>query len=154
MSDSVSAPVNPILFGTSENGVIGLNRNGQLAEVAEIEAAFAAQNTSVLVDVEARLTREMGRLIISISESVARQELISKELPDGADFCKLVTSAHRLICLQFANALGKGLDKPILFDDGRQYLADLELGLGELFREVELDGRRFQTVALIEERLG
>lgn len=128
------------------------NLDADLAQVAHGSVLRDAQN-ALLTSIEARLAKEMIGLVASITQFVGRSELICEEIPDSAQFCKLISGSIRLTCLQFAVALGKGLDKPIFFDDGRQYLADLNLSLNELFREVDLDGRRFMAIALVDKQI-
>ncbi|MGQ0711000.1 MAG: hypothetical protein ACT4NV_14785, partial [Rhodoferax sp.] len=40
---------------------------------------------------------------------------------------------------------------PLLLDDGAQYLHKLGLRVNELFRELDMDGRRFLAIALPEQ---
>lgn len=110
------------------------------------------KNALLLSDIEARLTKEVRGLISSLAQFGSRAQLICEEIPVNAQFCKLVTSSLQLLALQIAISLGKGLDKPIFFDDGCQYLADLGLCLDDFIREVNLDGRRFLAIALIDEK--
>ncbi|WP_162598159.1 hypothetical protein [Pseudomonas aeruginosa] len=104
----------------------------------------------VLSDIEAGLTEEMRRLVLALAEFADRAKLIGESVPTDAHFTKLVTQLFALLGFQVANALGKSMDRSIFFDDGRQYLADLGLSLNEFIREVDLDGRRFLAVALID----
>ena len=125
------------------------------AHVAEGPAAEGneAQHALVLADIEARLTKEVRGLVASLVQFGGRAQLISEEVPADAQFSKLVTGFLALLGFQLAYSLGKDLDKPIFFDDGAQYLRDLGLSLNDFVREVELDGRRFMAVALIEQGL-
>ena len=105
----------------------------------------------LLAGVEARLTQEVSGLVLALHQFGSRAQAIGEEVPSSAKFCKLVTGFLGLLSLQLAYSLGKDLDKPIFFDDGRQYLADLNLSLNEFIREVDLDGRRFMAVAFVDQ---
>lgn len=105
----------------------------------------------LLAGVEARLTQEVRGLVLALHQFGSRAQAIGEEVPSSAQFCKLVTGFLGLLGLQLAYSLGKDLDKPIFFDDGRQYLADLNLSLNEFIREVDLDGRRFMAVAFVDQ---
>jgi hypothetical protein len=111
---------------------------------------IADEQHALLAVLEARLTNEVLRLVGALRQFGDRAQLIGEELPGSAQFSKAVTSLLTLLSLQMAIALGKGLDTPIFVDDGRQYLADLGLSLNDFVREVDLDGRRFLAVALID----
>lgn len=110
------------------------------------------QNTLLLSDIEARLTDEVRGLILSLTQFGGMAQSIGKEIPDNAQFCKLVTSTLQLFALQVAVALGQGLNKPVFFDDGAHYLADLGLSLNDFIREIDLDGRKFMAIALIDKK--
>lgn len=112
------------------------------------------QDRLVLADIEARLTDEVLRLVGALREFGCGAQLISESTPVGADFTKLVTQTVSLMGFQLANALLKSVELPVLRDDGVLYLKNLGINLHELFREIELDGRRFMAVALIDEKLG
>lgn len=111
----------------------------------------SVEHSLVLADVEARMTKEVRGLVLALSQFGHRAQAVSEEIPADAQFCKLVTSFLGLLGFQLAYSLGKDLDKPIFFDDGRQYLADLKLSLDEFVREVNLDGRRFLAVAFVDQ---
>ncbi len=93
-------------------------------------------------------------LIRALNQFGLRAQLIGKDAPDRADFCQAVASLLSLSSLQFAYALAKSMERGIFVDGGRQYLAELHLGVQDLFREVSLEGRRFLAVALVDERSG
>ena len=116
-------------------------------------SAQDAQNT-LLADIEARLAKEVLRLISPLGEFASRAQLIGKEIPESAQFCKLITGFLALSSLHVAYAIRQMADTPIFLDDGREYLAKLGLELHELVREVDLDGRRFLAVALIDKKSG
>lgn len=106
---------------------------------------------ALLAGIEARLTQEVLGLVASLREFSSRAQLIRKEIPEGAHFCKAVTSLLSLIALQYAESLGKSLDRPLLLDDGAEYLRKFGLRLEDSIREVTLDGRRFMAVAFLDE---
>jgi len=132
--------------------LIGLDLHFAAAGVAETVDASDSQDALVLSDIEARLTQQVRGLIAALTEFGGSAQLICKEIPDGAHFTKLVSSALVLISFQLAHALGKGLDKPIFFDDGAEYLRELNLCLSDFAREIDLDGRRFLAIALINQQ--
>ena len=148
------SPVVPEAVAPSRlaDGLEELHLEGALAQGAPGVVASHSQH-ALLSSVEARLTQEVRRLIAALSQFGRRAQAIGELLPDDAKFCKLVTGSLALLGLQLAYSFGKGLDTPIFFDDGAQYLADLGLSLNEFVREVDLDGRRFLAVALIDQQL-
>lgn len=119
-----------------------LDRDSHVAEAASSEVPLDLQNT-LLSAIEARLTDEMLRLIEPLDQFGRRAQLISKEIPESAQFCKLVTISLGLLGFQLAYAIRKSCDTPVFLNDGREYLAKLGLELHEFVREVDLDGRRF-----------
>lgn len=133
---------------------IELDRHFPLAGVADAVDASGTQDALLLADIEARLTNEVRGLIDALREFGSRAQLVCKEIPDNAHFTKLVSSSFILMSLQLAYALHKGLDKPIFFDDGVEYLRELKLCLSDFVREIDLDGRRFLAIALIDQKLG
>ena len=131
---------------------IELDRHFPLAGVADAVDASGTQDALLLADIEARLTNEVRGLIAALREFGSRAQLVCKEIPDNAHFTKLVSSSFILMSLQLAYALHKGLDKPIFFDDGVEYLRELKLCLSDFVREIDLDGRRFLAIALIDQQ--
>lgn len=132
--------------------LVGLDLHFAAARVAETVDACVSQDALVLADIEARLTQQVRGLIAALTEFGGSAQLVCKEIPDSAHFTKLVSSALVLISFQLAYALGKGLDKPIFFDDGAEYLRELNLCLSDFVREIDLDGRRFLAIALIDQQ--
>ena len=122
-----------------------------MADGAAAITANDAQN-ALLSNIEARLADEVLRLIDPIHEFGRRAQLIGKEIPDSANFCKLVTGFLGMASFQIAYALRKMADTPIFLDDGAGYLRKLGLELDDLFREVNLDGRKFLAVALVDQQ--
>lgn len=110
-----------------------------------------ADEHNPLARIEARLTDEVLRLARILGDFADRTKAIGDEIPDTAHFCKSVTTLYRLCALQLGNALLKGLDKPILFDDGCLYLKKLGLEVEDLFRQFDFEGRKFFAVALVDE---
>lgn len=146
-SGVVGAPSDCIRLGE-------LNLNLGVATTAGAVDALDAQDALLLADIEARLTDEVRGLIASLHQFGCRAELIGKEIPDGAKFCKSVTLLLTLLSFQLAYSFGKDLDTPIFFDDGAEYLRKLNLSLSDFVRELTLDGRRFLAIALIDQQLG
>lgn len=134
------------------NSATGLDLNRACAGIADFVHTRRTQDAFVLANVDTRLTEEVRRLIAALAQFGGRAQSISKEIPDAAHFSKLVTSFLGLLGLQLAHALGKGLDKPLFFDDGAEYLHELNLCLSDFVREVDLDGRRFLAVAFVDEQ--
>lgn len=138
----------------SSGGGGEFNLDSGIAAAAAAHESLDAQDALVLANVEARLTEEVLGLIAALNQFGGRAQSIGIEIPDAAHFTKLVTSFLGLLGFQLAHALGKGLDKPIFFDDGAEYLRELNLCLSDFVREVDLDGRRFLAVAFIDEQAG
>ncbi len=106
----------------------------------------------LLSSIEARLTQEVGDLAAALIRFDAAAQAIREELPVSFKFGKLITGFLGLFSLQLANALLKDGNTPLLLDDGAQYLHKLGLSVDELFRELDVDGRRFFAVAFVEQR--
>lgn len=100
-------------------------------------------------DPETRLAGEVKSLAEALEHFSRNTQCISNELPDTARFGKSVTQFLSSGSLQVANALLRNGDRPLLSDDGAEYLRELSLDLGDFIREVELDGRRFLAIALV-----
>ena len=132
--------------GSTFNGV------GYSTGIAGSSELVSNENAFLLSDIEARLAEEVRGLILSLTQFSGRAQSIGKEIPIDSQFCKLITSTLQLFALQVAVALGQGLNKPIFFDDGAHYLADLGLSLNDFIREIDLDGRKFMAIALIDKR--
>jgi len=116
-----------------------------------VGSVWADMEDALFARIETRLADEVFRLVSALREFSGRTQLICQELPERAHFSKSVTGFLSLIGLQLADALAKGLDRAVLFDDGAQYLGELGLSLEDFFREIDLDGRRLLAVALIDE---
>lgn len=140
--------------GQGRGSGVELDLHFSVAGIAETVDASGAQDALLLADIEARLANEVWRLVDALREFGSRAQLVCKEIPDNAHFTKLVSSSFILMSLQLAYALHKGLDKPIFFDDGVEYLRELKLCLSDFVREIDLDGRRFLAIALIDQKLG
>lgn len=103
-----------------------------------------------LARIETRLTEEVVNLADTLRRFSQNIRHISHELPDTSQFGKLITRLLSDSSLQVANALLKNGDKPLLLDDGVEYLRGLGIGLDDFIREIELDGRKFLAVALVD----
>lgn len=116
-----------------------------------VAVPVAAQH-DLLAHLEARLTDEVRDLVDALEKFGRGTQAISKELPPTSQTAKLVTLSLGTFGLQLAYALLKDGDLPLLRDDGAQYLHKLGLRGDELFREFDVDGRRFLTIALVEQQ--
>lgn len=101
-------------------------------------------------DPETRLAREVKSLAEALEHFSRNTQRISDELPDTSCFGKSVTQFLSSGSLQVANALLRNGDKPLLADDGVEYLRELSLDLDDFIREIELDGRKFLAIALVD----
>lgn len=72
--------------------------------VADTDVANESQYAFLLSDIEARLTDEVRWLVACLGQFSSRTELISKEVPDSANFSKSVTSFLSLFAFQLAHA--------------------------------------------------
>lgn len=149
-------------FAPSEGVGAASSGAGRDGGFVDLDAALAGPASGVVVNdvqnallasIETRLTEEVRRLVVALDQFSGRAQLIGKELPESAQFGKAVTGFLALLSFQFAYALRKDLDKPILFDDGAEYLRGLGLTLEQAFREVSLDGRRYSAVACVDNGL-
>ncbi|EIY0667494.1 hypothetical protein MMC72_001620 [Salmonella enterica] len=109
-----------------------------------------SDENDLLARIEARLTEEVRRLADALGCFSRNTQRISHELPDTSHFGKSVTLFLSLGSLQLANALLKNEDKPLLLNDGIEYLRELGLSLDDFIREIELDGRKFLAIALVD----
>ncbi|SAQ23010.1 Uncharacterised protein [Klebsiella oxytoca] len=107
---------------------------------------------SLLPGIEARLAEEVRCLASALERFSISTQRISEELPDSSQFGKLITGFFSISSFQLANALLKDRDKPLLLDDGTQHLSELGLSLNDFIREIDLEGRKFLAVALINKR--
>jgi hypothetical protein len=134
------------------DGARVVTRDGHATEAAAPETVNVEDKQAlVLADIETRLTEEVRRLILALTEFGHRTQAIGEEIPVDAEFVQLVTCLLSLMGFQFAVALGQGLDKPILFDDGCEYLRKHLLTVNDLFGKIDLDGRSYLAVALVDE---
>ena len=149
--------VSPIPVGPASSGKDGhtdrtaLCLDGGLAQEAQ-SGAFGHAQDALLADIETRLTQEMLRLVGPLREFARRSQLIREEIPDSAQFCKLISAALPIVSLQVANAFLESAKKNTFAGDGVLYLNDIGLRLNDFVREVDLDGRKFLAVALIERK--
>lgn len=110
-----------------------------------------ADEHELLAGLEARLADGVRDLAGALLKFGGITQAVHKELPLGSEFGKHITLLFGTVSLQFAYALLKDGDLPLLLDDGAQHLHKLGLGVNELFRELDMDGRRFLAVALVEQ---
>ena len=145
-----SKPIHPAT-ARDNNSVAGLDLGAVLADGALPIAVAVADQNGLLAGIEARLTQEVGDLANALMAFGHATQSIREELPPGAKFGKLITGFFASLSLQFAHSMLKDRDKPLLLDDGAQYLHQLRLEMDEFVREIDVDGRRFLAVAFIEQ---
>lgn len=126
--------------------------NAEFANRAFPEALAISDKDRLLATVEARLAEEVLNLARALTVFGSRTQAIGEELPISSHFGKHITAFLSSLSLQVAYALLKGGNKPLLLDDGAQQLAELGLGLDQFVRELDLDGRRFLAVALLDQK--
>ena len=124
----------------------------ELANRALPKTLAVPDKDSLLASIETRLTEEVLDLCTALLKFGNGARAIGEELPLSAHFGKHITAFLGSLSLQLAYALLKDRDKPLLLDDGAQKLAELGLHLHQFVREVDLDGRRFLAVALLDEQ--
>jgi hypothetical protein len=139
--------VSPLLDGLCDMGFHSLD--GNLAQVAQSGVTADSQD-ALLASIETRLTQEMLRLIGPLREFARRSQLIREEIPDSAQFCKLVSAALPMIALHFCNAFLESAQKNTFAGDGVLYLNDIGLRLHDFVREVDIDGRKFMAIAHVQ----
>lgn len=151
----LSVPVEQILT-TTPGGVLdrpsGLGLSAELADGALPVTVAVADQDGFLASVEARLANEVDDLVSALVKFSRSAQAISEELPLSAHFGKNVTLFLSLASCHVANALLQGRDKPLLLDDGALQLREMGLSLKEFLRELDLDGRRFLAVALVDQQ--
>lgn len=105
-------------------------------------------------ELEARMTSEVRGLIDALGQFARSTKLIHEEIPIDAHFGKSIAFLLACCSFQFANTLALSLVRGIFRNGGREYISQLELDIKDLFREIDLDGRRFLAVALADECKG
>lgn len=143
------APTNTLVSGDA----IGLNLSSMPTDRTKPVSFPIAGQENLIASIEARLAQEMLDLTDALQRFGLGTQRIHKELPATAHFGKLITSFLSVVSFQFAYALLKDRDKPLLLDDGAQQLHELGLTLNDFIREIDLEGRKFLAVALIDKRL-
>lgn len=145
--------ITPPVFETAESLIIKGVRGGLCSNLADgalpVPLTIADEN-NLLPTIEARLTEEMLILTGALQRFGVFSKGVSEELPDSAQFGKLVTGLLSLLSFQLSNSLLKDIDGPLLLSDGGEYLLKLGLSLNEAFREIDLEGRKFLAVAFID----
>ena len=107
---------------------------------------------SLAATLQARLTNEMLDLAAGLIKFARGAQTIGEELPAGAKFGKHVTLVLSCLALQFAQACLKDSNRALLLDDGALHLHELGLSVHDFLRQVDLDGRSFLAVALIDQQ--
>ncbi|KHS86532.1 hypothetical protein RC84_01120 [Pectobacterium carotovorum subsp. carotovorum] len=128
----------------------GLNLSAMLTDGTLPESLTISAQYDLLTSIEARLAQEMRDLADALTRFSIGTQRINEELPLTAEFGQLITCFFSMASLQLANALLKDGDKPLLLDDGAIQLQKLGLNLHEFIREIDLEGRKFLAVALID----
>ncbi|BEO27816.1 hypothetical protein SMQC21_13960 [Serratia marcescens] len=134
-------------------GAIGLNLSTMLTDRTEPVSLSVTSQENLFASIETRLAQEVLDLTDALQRFGIGTQRIHEELPATAQFSKLITSFFSMVSFQFAYALLKDRDKPLLLDDGAQQLQELGLALNDFIREIDLEGRKFLAVALIDKRL-
>ena len=151
-SSEIIEPATPGRDNTMAAGpAAGVDLGAVLADGALPVAVPITSQDDLLARLEARLADGMLDFSSALLEFARVSQSIHKELPLSAEFGKHITFFFSTFCLQFAYALFKDRDVPLLLDDGAQHLHKLGLSVDELFRELEVDGRRFLAIALVEQ---
>lgn len=119
--------------------------------VGAIAHVDGIQGDTLIPNIEARVTGEVLRLMGAVKEFGLGLQLIRKEIPPNAYFSQSITLFLALSSLNLSNALGLSVMRGIFRDGGREYITQLEMDVKHLFREINLDGRRFLAVALVDE---
>lgn len=130
----------------------GLHLEAVPAERTPPVAVAVADQDDLLAAVEARLAEEVIRLADALTAFGRATQAIHEELPAASQFGKLITAFFSTFSFQIAYALLKDGNQPLLVDDGALCLHKMGLKCNEFFRELEMDGRRFLAVALVEQR--
>lgn len=146
MSESVTHPTS-----CAKNSGVGqgVDANIRPTSIAFSCDAVEAQN-DLLAGIEARLAEEMRGLALSLSEFGCRTKAIREEIPDSAQFCKLVAGCLPLFALQLSDAILRAPKGFTFEDDGALYLKQLGLELKDFVREIDLEGRKFLAVAFLD----
>ncbi|WP_350316349.1 hypothetical protein OHK33_22215 [Pectobacterium aroidearum] len=157
MHQKTNAPVSKTAsvvtaISTVANGGSRLDLSAMLTDGAPPVSLTIPAQDDLLSSIEARLTQEMLDLADALRRFSIGTQRINEELPLTAEFGKSITCFLSMASLQFANALLKDRDKPLLIDDGAMQLKELGLNFHEFIREVDLEGRKFLAVALIDKR--
>jgi hypothetical protein len=115
-------------------------------------AVTVSTEHDLLSTLEARLAGEVRNLCAALLQFSRITQGIGEELPLSSNFGKNVTLFLSLGSLHVAQALLQRPDAPLLVDDGAQQLGEMGLSLDEFVRELNLDGRRFLAVALVDKQ--
>nr|WP_142009745.1 hypothetical protein [Serratia fonticola] len=137
---------------TITDGGLWLDLSAMSADGAVPVSFPVSGQDHLLASIETRLAEEMRDLASALQRFGIGTQRISEELPETAQFGKLITRFFSITSLQLAYAFLKDRDKPLLLDDGAQQLQDLGLSLNDFIREIDLEGRQFLAIALIDKR--
>ena len=137
------ASANPLSPSASLQG------HSKLADRAVGLSSVDEQNR-LLTGIEARLANEMRGLGLTLAEFARRTKAIREEIPDSAQFCKLVAGFFPLMAFQLSEAFLCPKHRFTFQDDGALYLQQLGLKVNDFAREIDLEGRKFLAVALLD----
>lgn len=113
-----------------------------------------SERDKVMADIEARLAEECRKFCAAAFDAARKTAAIREEIPEGADFAKLMVGMLPLYFFHFGEAFSHCVDEGILVDDGASYLKKVGLRLGDLSHQIILDGRQFYLVPAIDKPLG
>ena len=123
--------------------------NFGLAAGADSKVISDEENADLAV-IEAKLADEMIGLGNFLKAFALRTKAIREEIPDSAQFCKLVAGFFHLMAFQLAEAFLCPKHRFTFQDDGALYLQQLGLKVNDFAREINLEGRKFLAVALLD----
>ena len=137
------ASANPLSPSASLQG------HSKLADRAVGLSSVDEQNR-LLTGIEARLANEMRGLGLTLAEFARRTKAIREEIPDSAQFCKLIAGCLPLFAFQLSDAILRAPQGFTFEDDGALYLKQLGLELKDFVREFDFEGRKFLAVAFLD----
>ncbi|HED4144246.1 hypothetical protein [Klebsiella quasipneumoniae] len=148
-TDKSISPDIVIMSGTKTIVSTGCHLGTVVADMASPVTIPVTSEDNLLPRIEARLAEEVSDLVSALRKFGLGTQRISEELPVSSEFGKLITSFFSASSLQLANALLQSKDRPLLLDDGAMQLYELGLSLNDFIREVDLEGRKYLAIALI-----
>ncbi|ATF92848.1 Uncharacterised protein [Cedecea neteri] len=154
MSQKVNSPESPasaiISAEIDKLEGIGLHVGANIADRATPVTTTISNQNSALSAIETRLAQEILDVSGALQQFGSATRSIREELPDGAQFDKMMVGLLSLLGFHLSYSLLKSMEPPLLLGDGSEYLDKLGLRLSDTFRELDLEGRKFLAVALID----